>query len=63
MAVNLYDYLKKDHIEIIELFRIILDQQIHSFYSELKEKLSKHMDYEEQYLYPLIEKFDKISNL
>lgn len=60
MSVNLYDYLKNEHIEVLELFRITLNQKIQSYYPEIKEKLCKHMNNEENYLYPLLEKFDKV---
>ncbi len=60
MSENLYTYLKKEHIEVLELFRITLDQKIQSYYPEIREKLCKHMNNEENYLYPLLEKFDKV---
>jgi hemerythrin-like domain-containing protein len=63
MSGNLYDYLKKEHMEVLELFRITLDQKIQSYYPEIKEKLCKHMDNEEKYLYPSLEVFDKITIL
>ena len=63
MSGNLYDYLKKEHMEVLELFRITLDQKIQSYYPEIKEKLYKHMDNEEKYLYPSLEVFDKITIL
>jgi hemerythrin superfamily protein len=49
---NLYEFLKKEHRNVEELFRITLDQKVLSYFPKIKKELCIHMNSEEQYLYP-----------
>ncbi|MGZ4857385.1 MAG: hemerythrin domain-containing protein [Methanobacteriaceae archaeon] len=61
MVKNLYEFLKKEHRDVEELFRITLDQKVLSYFPKIKNELCIHMNSEEQYLYPPLEKVDKVT--
>ncbi len=60
MVENLFEFLKKEHRDVEEWFRITLDQQVHSYFTKIKKELCLHMENEEKYLYPPLEKVDKV---
>jgi len=60
MVENLYDFLKKEHQEVKELFRMTLDHKNQSYFSKIQNELGLHIESEELYLYPLLVDVNKV---
>lgn len=61
MVENLYEFLKTEHRDVEEWFRLTLDQQVRSYFSKIEKEISLHMNSEEKYFYPPLEEAGKVT--
>ncbi len=61
MTENLYEFLKNEHKNVDEWFRLVLDQRVYSEFPKIQKELSVHIESEEKYFYPPLLEKDKVT--